>query len=237
MDHRPVDPPLRSWPRLFLPGADPEAKELSLPPEEFEKLHRVLRLSSGDPIAVLPGDGSLLRCRLDGRRARVEGLEYPPTEPPRAVTLALGIPKPDKLEAAVRMGTELGAAAFVLFPAERTVVAWDERKRADRLRRLEAIAREAAEVAFRTRLPSMTHLGSLAEVLERFPEALVLSEREDVERPFSPGPGPCTLVVGPEGGWAPREVALIGDRAVTLGPRVLRVDTAACAALALALLG
>ena len=61
---------------------------------------------------------------------------------------------------------------------------------------------------------------------------MVLSEREDVERPLAKSSDDITLVIGPEGGWAPRELELIGDRGVTLGPLVLRSDTAAAAAIA-----
>lgn len=229
--------PLRALPRLFLEGFDPEAGEAELPRPEYEKLTKVLRLGSGDQVAVLPGDGRIVRCQLRGRSASPMETTVLDTEPKRPVTLVQALPKPEKLEEVVRMGSELGVARFVLFASERSVVRWDAAKRAARQRRLEAIAREACEVAFRARLPSFAWAVGLAEALT--PGAIVLSEGETLSRTLRAAlpaaPDPVALVVGPEGGWAPREVALIGDRAVTLGPRVLRVDTAACAALALVL--
>jgi 16S rRNA (uracil1498-N3)-methyltransferase len=201
----------------------------------------VLRLSTGDQVAVLPGDGRVIRCRLDGRTAAPLEVHLPETEPKRQVTLALALPKAGILDDVVRLCTEIGVAAFALFPSDRSVVRWEAAKLEPRLRRLAAIAREAAEVAFRTRLPAFAVHGSLAEVLAAHTEALVLSEGEDVAAHLSgrlpPSPAPVTLVIGPEGGWAPREVEQTGARAVTLGPRVLRVDTAAAAAVALAILG
>lgn len=231
-------PPLRSLPRLFLPGADPEAGPIDIPREAYDKLHKVLRLGTGDEIAVLPNDGRLLRCRIDGRSAVVTQVYSPETEAHRRVILAQALPKGDKLDDVVRMATELGVAGFALFPSERSVVRWDQRKMDDRMRRLATIAREACEVSFRTRLPTFEALGSLNEVLTRWPESIVLSEVEGVgshlrERVSGDA---ATLVIGPEGGWAPREVGLIGARAATLGPRVFRVDTACAAACALAIL-
>lgn len=228
-------PPLRSLPRVFLPGAA-EGEPIELPEEEYQKLHRVLRLRAGDRVLVLPDDGTGLVCAYRGRALEPIERVAVATEPSVRLVLAQALPKADKLDEVVRMGSELGVAEFRLFPAERSVLKWDAARREDRLRRLRAVAREACEVSFRARLPAVRWRDSLATVLAESPEALALSEVEGVSRTLPRGADALTLVVGPEGGWAPREVALIGDRAVTLGPRVLRVDTAACAAVALALL-
>ena len=112
------------------------------------------------------------------------------------------------------------------------MVRWDEKKIGEKMRRLTAISREAAELSFRTRLPEMSLARNLAEVLEVWPEAIVLSEVEGLNRGLHATSKEMTLVVGPEGGWSPAELALIGNRGVTLGPRVLRVDHAAFAAAA-----
>lgn len=228
---------LRALPRLFVPGFDPEEGAQELPKEELDKLRKVLRLETGAIIAVLPNNGTVVRCRLEGRQAVPLAVETAATEPALRLTLAQALPKGDKLDEVIRMGTELGVAKFVLFPSERTVVRWDERKLDDRLRRLHTIAREAAEVAFRMRLPEFGVASGLKEVLAQNPDAWVMSETEGVPRTVAalPREGAVTVVIGPEGGWAPRELGLIGDRGVTLGPRVLRVDTAGAATAALLL--
>ena len=229
-------PPLRSLPRVFVEGADPEGGPIDLPREEVEKLRKVLRLAEGDPIGVLPNDGTLIRCEFRARQAHPQSVERPETESALRLTVAQALPKADKLDTIVRQGTEIGVSAFVLFAAERSVVRWDAAKTADRLRRLRVIAQEAAEQSFRCRLPSIEFVADLSAVLARFPAAVVLSEVEGVPRRLQVVGREMTIAVGPEGGWAPRELALIGDRGVTLGPRVLRVDTATAAASALLLL-
>ncbi|RYG23301.1 16S rRNA (uracil(1498)-N(3))-methyltransferase [bacterium] len=234
-NHR-VSLPLRALSRTFVPGADFEDGSIELPSEELDKLRKVLRLSSGAEIAVLPNDGTLVRCRLDGRQAIALETVRPETEAGLHLTLAQALPKGDKLDEIVRGGTELGVSRFIVFPSERTVVRWEPKKVQDRLRRLGTIAREAAEVSFRTRLPEVVWMDSLAEVLKAKTDAVVLSEMEGVKVKLRPIGDRMTVVVGPEGGWAKREFEAIGDRGVTLGPRVLRVDHAGPSAAAILLL-
>lgn len=233
-------PPLRALPRTFLEGIDVEAESLELPKAEYEKLTRVLRLQTGDQLAILPNDGTVLRCELRGRRAWI--LEKIPEEREAgfSVTLAQALPRAEKLEEVVRMGTEMGVDRFVLFASARSVVRWDEDKRLAKAKRLRTIAVEAAEVCNRRRLPTIEWRADLAEVLRCEPSAIVLSEIEDVLSRLSDrlevlDGSDVTLVIGPEGGWSPDEVALIGERAATLGRWVLRVDTAAAASVAVAM--
>ncbi|HVL37750.1 MAG TPA: RsmE family RNA methyltransferase [Fimbriimonadaceae bacterium] len=226
----------RALPRVFIPGATAD-EPVDLPREELEKFRKVLRLGPGDLIAVLPGDGSLIRCELQGRQAVPLRVEWPKTESDLDLTIAQALPKGDKLETVVRMCTEMGVGGFVLFPSERSVVKWEPSKLQDRLRRYAAVAQEATEQSFRVRLPRLEVAASLAEVLKRHPDSTVLSEAESVNRRLSVTGPQMTVVVGPEGGWSPRELTLIGERGVTLGPRVLRADTAGPAAAAILLLG
>ena len=228
-------PSLRGLPRIFLPGASFE-EPTELPREELDKLRKVLRLSSGAEVAILPDNGSLIRCRLQGHNVVPESVEWPNTEPALNLTLAQALPKGDKIDEIVRACTELGVSKFVLFPSDRTVVRWDEKKVASRLQRLHVIAREAAEVSFRTKLPTVEWVPNLERVLADHPAAIVLSEVEGLSPRLSVASEMMTIVVGPEGGWSPRELSLIGPRGVSLGPRVLRVDHAGAAAAALLLL-
>lgn len=227
---------LRALPRLFLPGADATAGEIALPQEEVDKLRKVLRLSSGAEIAVLPNDGTLIRCTLKGHAAIPNEVIRLQTESRRSVTIAQALPKGDKLDEIVRACTEIGVARFIVFPSDRTIVRWDDKKTLDRVHRLEAIAREAAEVSFRTKLPTFAVAKDLSEVLTKLPEAVVLSEVEGLTGNLPTDRDEITMVVGPEGGWSNRELEQIGGRGVTLGPRVLRVDHAAPAAAAILLL-
>lgn len=217
---------------MFLPGLDTEQESFELPKDEVEKLRKVLRLPEGSPIAVLPNDGRLIRCEFRARQAWPVAVELPDSEPSQEIWLAQAFPKGDRIDTILRMSTELGVSGFALFPAERSVVRWDRDKLQEKKRRFEAIVREAAEQSFRARLPQLDFLDGLPAVFERWPDAIVLSERDDVAKPLPVGVERATLVIGPEGGWAPRELDLIGERGVTLGPLVLRTDTAAAAAIA-----
>lgn len=228
--------PLRALPRVFVPGAVTTEELIELPQEEIDKLRKVLRLSGGAQIAVLPNDGSIIRCEFTGRDAKPLEVLNPNVEAAIDLTIAQALPKGDKIDEIIRACTELGVNRFLLFPSERTVVKWDAKKVTDRLHRLRTIAREAAEVSFRTRLPSIEYHASLAEVLKKEPEAIVLSEVENETKTLKKTSHKMTIVVGPEGGWATRELQAIGDRGVTLGPRVLRVDHAGPAAAAILLL-
>jgi len=226
---------LRGLPRVFIPGASPDGP-IELPKEELDKLRKVLRLSPGAEIAVLPNDGTLIQCRLQPHHADPIAVHLPDTEPRLHVTLAQALPKGDKLDEIVRACTEIGVSRFLLFSSDRTIVKWDERKTLDRVSRLQAISREAAEVSFRTRLPEFAVVSNLAAVLRAYPEAVVLSEVEGISPTLSASGEAVTIVVGPEGGWSQIELKLIAYRGVTLGPRVLRVDHAGPAAAAILLL-
>lgn len=227
--------PLRALPRVFVPGASAEG-EIELPKEEVDKIRKVLRLSAGAPIAILPNDGTVVRAIFQNHVAEPVSVERPDVEAALRLTLCQALPKGDKLDEIVRAGTELGEARFEFFASERSVVRWDEKKLGDRLRRLQTIAREAAEVSFRTMLPEIAVRKDLAEVLKAHPQAVVLSEVEGLGRSLTRSGDAMAIVVGPEGGWARRELEIIGDRGVTLGPRVLRVDHAGPAAAAILLL-
>lgn len=224
-------PPLRGLPRFFVEGVpDPAPARLPIPPEELHKIRHVLRLRRGDGLALLPGDGRLLRCTLQGDDAELVATERPASEPARRVRLAVALSKPDALEAALRMATEVGAASYVLFPSARSVVRWSPQQVESKLERLRRIVREAAEVAYRTRLPEVSLASGLESVLEG--EWWALSESESAPASWPPlGPAP-TVLVGPEGGWSPEESQKLQGRELSLGPRVLRVPTAAAVGVA-----
>lgn len=230
--------PLRSLPRVFLPGVDPDGP-IELPAAELDKLRKVLRLSAGAEIAVLPNDGSLIRCEFTGRTALPISVEWPRTEPSITLTIAQALPKGDRLETVVRMGTEIGVSRFLVFPAARSVVKWEESKRATRLARLEAIIRESAEQSFRSKLPTLEWRDSTKAILVEHPDAIVLNESEGETATLSDRLSKAVspvIVVGPEGGWDQSEQSLIANRGATLGPLVLRTDTAGVAAASIALL-
>ena len=225
---------LRSLPRIFVPGATSTAP-IALERPQLDRLQKVLRLGNGDKVGVLPNDGNLMVCVIEGKTVVPIEVHALDTEPQLQITIAQATPKGDKIDEVVRACTELGAVRFILFAAERTVVRWDPAKLVAKVERLGAIARESAELSFRGRAPRFDTATDLQTVLGVETDAIVLSEVDSVKaslRDVAKGKSSLTLVIGPEGGWSPREVEMIGDRSVTLGPRVLRTEHAGAAALA-----
>lgn len=162
-------------------------------------------------------------------------------ELPVAITIASGYPKGDKLEWIVQKGTELGAAAFIGFPAQASVVKWDHKKLAKKAQRLEKIAQEAAEQSHRQVTPDITLLAdsqALFAQLADYDQIIVAYEESakqgeaaalvDVFRQAKPG-SRILAVFGPEGGIMAAEISQLtaaGGRLCGLGPRILRTETA-----------
>ncbi|MBC8065928.1 MAG: 16S rRNA (uracil(1498)-N(3))-methyltransferase, partial [Chlorobia bacterium] len=190
---------IRALPRVFVPGARSDDL-IELPQHEVDKLRKVLRLGAGAQIAILPNDGSVIRCEFTGRDAKPIEIEWPSVEPEVRLIIAQALPKGDKLDEIVRACTEIGVSHFILFQSERSIVQWDAKKVQDKSKRLLTIAMEAAEVSFRTKLPTIEYLPTLKIVLEAHPDAVVLSEAEG-EGKTLPRRDQMTVVVGPEGGW------------------------------------
>lgn len=211
----------------------------------------VLRVREGEQIEVVDPDGrSAFRVSVKGVSAAgivgsvVERLQIART--PR-VTLVQGVAKGEKMDAIVRQAVEVGADQIVPVLTERSVVKLDARKAAEKAERWRRIARSGAEQAHRDRVPDVREPASLRATLDYlagFDGVIVLWEE-------STGPGIAetvadlalasdarlAVVVGPEGGLSADEVAALqerGARVATLGPTILRTETAAIIALALA---
>ena len=195
-------------------------------------LARSLRARPGEVIAVIdPGRGVALSVRLvsvspEVVTGRVEAERDHRPEPAVPVTLALAMLPAAALDQALVRCTELGAAAFLVVEAERSVA------RGGRPERWATICREAALLAGRLRVPEVRGPVGLAEALAACAGPLLLDR--EAERRLGPLSEPATLFVGPEGGWSPAEVGQ-APATVSLGPRNLRAENAAAAAIAIAL--
>ncbi|MGA3215354.1 MAG: RsmE family RNA methyltransferase [Acidimicrobiales bacterium] len=210
--------------------------------QDGHHLGEVLRLQAGEAVAAADGAGSWRMCtftvasamrRSSGRASKETGFGLEGAGPVRHLERALpeleigfSWAKAERTEWAVAKLVELGVDTLTPLVADRTVVRPDREGTARREARLRRIVREAAMQARRPLLPSLGSSVSLDAVLERLPgPEVALAE---------PGGGPVSLaspvvLVGPEGGWTPRELALVETK-VSLGNGVLRVETAAVAA-------
>jgi 16S rRNA (uracil1498-N3)-methyltransferase len=230
-------------PRVHLPAL--EAGERELEPEASRYLTRVHRLTTGasfiafDPEMAIEADGELIAA--DGRRARVRLGE--PRRATRAaareITLLQGLGKGDKADQVVRDATALGAARIVLVQSERSVVRVDDPARAEaRRRRWRAIAADSARQSGRADLPDISGPGPLPAALSAVsaPARLVLdpSAPRPLAAAVEAGAGAIALLIGPEGGFSPDELALAAQHGflpASLGALVLRTETAAVAVL------
>lgn len=208
---------------------------------------RVLRLKVGDAVVLFNGDGAEYAARISGAgrdrltldvtaRAGVE------RESPLAVTLAQAVSGGERMDYTVQKAVELGAAVIQPLTAERGVVRLQGERAAKRAEHWQAVVIASCEQCGRNRLPQVLPLlplnAYLADAARRRDGALhlMLSPRSarglrDFERPA----GPVVLLAGPEGGFSPREeraAEQAGFVAARIGPRVLRTETAAAAALA-----
>lgn len=203
-----------------------------LPAPIAHQVMRVLRLADGDELALLDGLGAQLQCRLEGGECVVVERRIAGGEPNHKLTIWQALLKGDHLEPVVRHGTELGIARFGLFVSERCIARELSPRKLERLR---AVAREAAEQSERGIVPPIGEPITFAEALRgAAPGSVLLFERHEGKRLTEVEPAPGVLV-GPEGGFSPAEVAAAeqaGLATAGLGPRILRSETVAVAVAA-----
>jgi len=236
-----------SIPRFHCPGelvATDVGSEYALPDPVAHHAHRVLRLAVGDRVTLFTGTGgefaaTILRTGKRTAIVQVDAFDSVERESKLAVTLVQGIAANDSMDHALRRSVELGAAAIRPVLTTRSARLPDGERGEKRLAHWRQIVIAACEQCGRNRIPEVHGVIALERLLaDRDPAAagLVLSPEADLTIAAGPAPGGALdLLVGPEGGFSPDEIACArrgGMTAVRLGPRVLRTETAALAALA-----
>ncbi|MCB0996193.1 MAG: 16S rRNA (uracil(1498)-N(3))-methyltransferase [Acidimicrobiales bacterium] len=195
-----------------------------LDPGDHHHLERVLRLRPGDQLTVGDGVGGWAPCRF-GPSLEVVGPVGRVAPPSPRLTVGFALVKGERPELVIQKLTEAGIDRIVPFTAERSVVRWDHLKAAKQHGRFVRIAREAAMQSRRLWLPEIVALATFAQVSASTDPVVV---RADVAG-RSLRRTDRFVLVGPEGGWSPAERDASAD-AVTLGPTVMRAETAAIAA-------
>jgi 16S rRNA (uracil1498-N3)-methyltransferase len=218
---------------------------LALPASAAHHVARVLRLNAGDAIALFDGAGG----EYAGRIARIDGGRVTVTlgahrsverEAPVAVTLAQGISSGERMDYTIQKAVELGVAAVQPLATARSVVRLAGERAERRVAHWRQVAASASEQCGRDRVPAIAPIQPLAAWLAGLgPPAgdcrLTLAPGAPRRLAEQPRAGVVTLAVGAEGGFDPHELAALataGFASVRLGPRVLRTETAAVAALA-----
>jgi 16S rRNA (uracil1498-N3)-methyltransferase len=230
-------------PRFHCPVPLASGQLLDLPPGAARHV-QVLRLQPGAQITLFNGEGGDFEATIEqmGRsdvRVQVGAHDTVEREARHRITLALGVPANERMDWLVEKATELGAAAIQPLLTERTVLRLSGERAAKRVAHWQAIAIAACEQCGRNRVPVIHPAQDLREWLQRLPAAsdaarLMLALRAEARSLPEAFETPVTVLSGPEGGLAPgEEDAAIhaGFRPVTLGPRVLRAETAPLALL------
>ena len=230
--------------RLYVPTPIDPAAEVVLPADAARHATGVLRLRAGAEVFLFDGSGGEYRAELT-RVSRAEVRARPlqrrevRRESPLALELVQGISRGERMDLVVQKAVELGVSRIRPLLCERSVVRLDAARADKRTRHWQAVAAGASEQCGRDRVPEVTAPLSFGEWLSAAPRdglRLTLSPaagRTLAELP-PPDAGKVTLVVGPEGGLAPGEteaLAAAGFGPLRLGPRVLRTETAALAAI------
>jgi 16S rRNA (uracil1498-N3)-methyltransferase len=231
--------------RLYLDGEYDSGSELELDAEKTHYLSRVLRLRVGDTIVIFNGTGaqfsaSITLLQRSGATLAVHDAIAAATESGFKLHLAQGISRGERMDFVVQKATELGVKRITPLLTEHGVVKLAAERAEKRRRHWQQVATSACEQSGRVRLP-------LVDAPVRFDTWLAdKTPQADIDILLKPGASealaaidvPATkvcILIGPEGGFSDAEYGLAelaGFRAVALGPRVLRTETAAIAALA-----
>lgn len=215
---------------LYVPGVYEVGRTITLPEDVQHRLARVMRMGIGNIVQVFDGEGHAAEVEItDGkcRTVRVTGLLPEKAALPRKV-LVLGLPKREAWETALRQATEMGVTEIVPVKTRFSQVSRINRERA------QALMVEAAEQCERYELPKLRDMVGLEDFLTELNEVCGWAyERLEETSDFVQT---VMVLVGPEGGFAADEVEMLRKhkfiRAFSLGPTILRSDTAVVASLA-----
>jgi 16S rRNA (uracil1498-N3)-methyltransferase len=201
--------------------------DIAAPQLDAESLHhlsRVLRLRPGEIVTVTDGAGGWRCCVFTGEGVDASSEAFIERRPEPLLTIAVTPPKGERLEWLVGKCTEVGIDRFVLIEAEHSVVRWTGERAERQLARLRRIAVEASMQSRRVWLPVISGPTRAVEVLPGVAVAEPGGRSVTVDD--------VAIAIGPEGGWSAKELEVAAS-SVTLGPNILRVETAAVAAAVL----
>ena len=236
---------------FYIEGCGGVGLEVRLKPEDAKHAAQVLRMQRDEEFYAIDEGGSRFLAELcevskEGCTALLREA-LPDNEAELRVTVYQGLPKADKLELVVQKLTELGAARLVPVKMERSVVKLNDRDGQKKQERLQKIAREAAKQCKRGGCLEVTAPQTWKQLRESMAaHDLLLVPWEDARgfglkaaRAAFPEAKDVGIVIGPEGGMSENEVRALeelGAKQITLGPRILRTETAAIAAATMAML-
>ena len=234
--------------RLFIPGELTD--EIVITGADAHHLMHAMRAKAGQQFVVVDGSSHVGRVELVSFTAEevtarlLERLEHN-TESPLEIVLAQCLPKGDKMELIAQKAVELGITAIRPLKSRNSVVRYDEKKAAEKQKRWQKIVNEAAKQCGRTEIPEVLPVRGLSEWLREMElsegDLMIFCYENEERRNLKE----ClrglkvrrvVLLIGPEGGFSLEEAEAVlkkGAAGVSLGPRILRAETAAIAAMSI----
>ncbi len=228
------------------------ASSFSIEGEELHHLAKVLRLEPGDKVVGFDNTGRQYAGVIEAidkefACCRIAEEEVPEVEAKIKVYLVMGLAKGEKIEWVIQKGTELGMAGFVPLRTQRAVLQLEGKKAEERVCRWQRIAAEAVKQSRRVVEPKVEQVTDWKGLKSVFPPETQWLIPYEYERTRSMthtlahfnAEYPIAILIGPEGGFTPEEVSKVRDILkafpVSLGPRILRTETAALTALVMVL--
>ena len=215
---------------------------VALPEDAAAHLLRVLRLQAGDACVLFNGDGHDYDARIVAigkrdARAEIVGARRIDNESPLRIALLQGIARGEKMDWILQKATELGVARILPVNSERSEVKLDAQRADKRLAHWREVVVSACEQSGRATVPDVAAPQALAQAAaSREGRSFILDPFAGTSLAALHGIElrACTLAIGPEGGWSPRDreqLVAAGFEGLRLGPRVLRTETAGIAAI------
>ena len=235
---------------FFAPEGDIIDGRLQITGPDVKHITRVLRLGPGDQIMVSDNQDRNRLCEIEETGpdfvwVRILEEELPSPEMTRQLTLFQGLPKGDKMDYIIEKSVELGVCALVPVEMSRSVMKLDASKKDKRRQRWQAKAESAAKQSRRGLIPQVGEVSSFAQALKQavaldyllvpYESAEDMAYTRGLLQTIPPGAS-VGVFIGPEGGFAPEEIQALKEadaKILTLGPRILRTETAGPAFLAM----
>ncbi|KTD18695.1 16S rRNA methyltransferase [Legionella lansingensis] len=228
--------------RIYQPGNYTKGQKLELAPAQGQHVGVVLRMQPGEKITLFCGDNREFEALIDSVHKKkvivsVLSERLVNRESPKHIHLAQAVSKGERMEFVVQKAVELGVSSITPLITERSVIKLDEERMEKKLAQWQAIAVAACEQSGRNQLPRIEAIRSLHDYLQQNASAVKFVLHPGTMktwRDYSFDDMNVVLLIGPEGGFSEQEIKYILSydfRPLSLGPRILRTETAAIAAL------
>ncbi|MCT4661553.1 MAG: 16S rRNA (uracil(1498)-N(3))-methyltransferase [Tissierellales bacterium] len=229
--------------KFFVSSDQIDGQKIFLEEESYKHMIQVLRMEIGDEMWISDGESMEYFCSIESIDidektlilAISETREFS-VESPLDICLCQGLPKSDKMDMIVQKNTELGINTIIPLAMERSIVKLDAKKSAKKCDRWQKIAQEAAKQSKRNKIPTIESVRKLPELLKTIEDGIILVPYEDEKKQTLKETlksldrnKKIYIVIGPEGGFEESEIDMLrnhGAKILSLGPRILRTETA-----------